>query len=170
METPIPVEFALSFPNGTVCDFGCRVALTREMLRRPEKNGGLITDPEWRNDETHRYHLLCVDDEETVVLLTAKVLATKGYRVTALSNPIDAIELLHRKHIELAVLDYQMPEMNGARLAALIKGTRSTIKVILFTGAFQIPEPDLAIVDAVVEKSAGMEVLLATVDQLLKAH
>jgi CheY-like chemotaxis protein len=139
------------------------------MRHRPEKNGELVTEPEWRNGEPHHYHLLCVDDEETLVLLTAQALATKGYHVTALSNPIDAIELLHRKHIELAVLDYQMPEMNGARLAARIKRTRSTIKVVLFTGAFQIPETDLAAVDAVVEKSSGMEVLLATVDQLLKA-
>lgn len=135
------------------------------MPHRPEKNGELVTEPEWRNGETHHHHLLCVDDEETLVLLTAQVLAAKGYHVTALCNPTDAIELLHRKYIELAVLDYQMPDVNGARLAARIKGTRSTIKVALFTGALQIPEHDLAAVDAVVEKSSGMEVLLATVNR-----
>src|SRR5215510_3336471 len=95
-------------------------------------------------ERRHQHHLLCVDDEKVLVLLIAEILATHGYRVTALSNPLHAAEIFHRENIELAVLDYQMPEMSGTCLAAQLKNVRAEVKVVLFTGALQVPASELS--------------------------
>jgi len=100
-----------------------------------EKYGALVPGPNCSLAESRQHHLLCVDDEEALVLVTAQILAIHGYRVTALSNPLQAAEVLDRENIELAVIDYQMPEMSGACLAAQLKSARSKVKVVLFTGA-----------------------------------
>jgi len=132
-----------------------------------EKTSALVVEPDCKPAGKQQRHLLCVDDEKVLVLLTARVLETNGYQVTALSNPLEAVDLFNRENIELAVLDYEMPGMSGACLAAQLKSARSTLKVILFTGVLQVPEPDLSRVDAVVHKSDGVETLLATVHRLL---
>src|SRR4029077_9631306 len=103
---------------------------------------------------------------KAVVLGTAVVLCIHGYRVTALSNPLQAAEVLDRENIELAVIDYQMPEMSGACLATQLKSARSKVKVVLFTGALQVPASELSSVDAVVNKSDGIQALVATVNRL----
>lgn len=140
---------------------------SRGMCGSPDKNGTLALQPECKPTAKHPHRLLCVDDEKALVLLTARVLETNGYHVTALSNPREAVDLSDRENIELAVLDYEMPGMNGAHLAAQLKRARSNVKVILFTGVVQIPEIDLALMDAVVRKSDGVEALLASVNRLL---
>lgn len=132
-----------------------------------EKNGVFIIAPECLLDGRHQHHLLCVDDEKMLVLLIAQILATNGYQVTASISPLQALEIFERGHIELAVLDYHMPGMNGACLAAQLKSACSKVKVVLFTGALHIPEPDLSLVDAVVDKLDGMDALLATIHKLL---
>lgn len=137
------------------------------MRGSPGSNGALSVQAERKLTANHPHRLLCVDDEKVSVLLTARVLETNGYQVTALSNPCEALDLSDREEIELAVLDYEMPEMNGARLARQIKRAHSNVKIVLFTGVLRIPEPDLCVVDAVVHKSEGVETLLATVDRLL---
>lgn len=137
------------------------------MRGSPGKNGALSVQPERKVIAKHPHRLLCVDDEKVFVLLTARVLEANGYHVTAVSNPCEAVDLSGREEIELAVLDYEMPEMNGARLARQLKSSLTKVKIVLFTGVLKVPEPDLSVVDAVVHKSEGIETLLATVDRLL---
>lgn len=112
-------------------------------------------------------HVLCVDDDEPRLLLTARILETKGYQVTALADPLKAAELFEQENIDLTVTDYDMPEMSGARLAGQLKNRSPEAKVVLFTGALQVPQHDLSSVDAVVHKSQGVETLLETVEDLL---
>ena len=131
-----------------------------------EKYGTHATRPERTLAEGRQHHLLCIDNEKALALLTAEILTIHGYRVTALSNPLQAAEVFDRENIELAVLDYHMPEMSGTCLAAQLKSARSKVKVVLFTGALQVPASELSPVDAVVNKSDGIEVLVATVNRL----
>ena len=122
---------------------------------------------ESRSPGKYQPHVLCVDDEEPRLLLTALILQASGYRVTALVNPCKAAKIFEQKDIDLAVVDYHMAEMSGARLAAQLKTRSPEVKVVLFTGALQVPQPDLLSVDAVVHKSDGTETLLETVEGLL---
>jgi CheY-like chemotaxis protein len=67
----------------------------------------------------------------------------------------------------LALLDYEMPQMNGGELAAAVKCGGLATKVILFSGSARIPQHDLAFVDRFVQKSEGVEVLLEVINSLL---
>ena len=134
------------------------------MLDIAQKSAASEKRPDHRSAERAQHHLLCVDDEKRLASLTAEILATQGYRVTALSNPLQAVEVFKRENIELVILDYQMPEMSGTSLAAQLKIARSKVKVVLFTGTLNVPKSELSPVDAVVRKSDGAEVLIATVN------
>ena len=134
-----------------------------------EKSGTCGTERKQTLALSRQRHLLCVDDDKALVLLTAEILAIHGYRVTALSNPCQAAEVFNRENIELAILDYQMPEMNGTCLAAQLKSARSRVIVVLFTSAFEVPASELSPVDAVVNKSDGIRVLVATINEFFDA-
>jgi two-component system, sensor histidine kinase and response regulator len=81
-------------------------------------------------------HCLVVDDvEENLIALTA-LLRTQNVEIhTARSGP-EALDLLLRYDMALALLDVQMPEMDGFQLAEIMRGTERTRHVpIIFVTA-----------------------------------
>jgi hypothetical protein len=52
----------------------------------------------------------------------------------------------------LALLDYELPRMNGGELAAVVKCCGLATKVILFSRSAKISQHDLAFVDLFVDK------------------
>jgi CheY-like chemotaxis protein len=67
------------------------------------------------------------------------------------TTPSEALAVTKNKSIDLALLDYQMPEMNGAMLSASIKRASPKVKIILFSGCINIPAADLVCVDSFVD-------------------
>lgn len=66
--------------------------------------------------------LLIVDDELSNVRLLEKLLSREGY--TALittQNPLEALDIIKNQHIDLLLVDLNMPVMNGHELMANIK-------------------------------------------------
>lgn len=64
--------------------------------------------------------ILLVDDDTVFLKAQYKHLNMK-YRVAAVSKARDAIEVLHKMKPDLILLDYMMPEMNGAELLQKIR-------------------------------------------------
>jgi two-component system, sensor histidine kinase and response regulator len=81
-------------------------------------------------------HCLVVDDvEENLIALTALLRAENVEIHTARSGP-EALDLLLRYDMALALLDVQMPEMDGFQLAEIMRGTERTRHVpIIFVTA-----------------------------------
>lgn len=119
---------------------------------------------------TYRQRVLCVDDNEFDVFVNATVLESEGYEVLASSDPFEAAWIAKSQELDLAVLDYEMPEINGAELAAFCKTANPDIKVIVFSGSPRIPSRDLALADLFLEKSEGVEELLDGIEALLAGH
>ena len=113
------------------------------------------------------YRILCVDDNEFGVSVNATVLRNEGYEVLFCSDPLLATEIVKSNEIDLAILDYQMPRMNGAELAAFCKAENPAMKVILYSGWLGIPKRELAIADLFVQKSDGVQALLDGMQILL---
>jgi CheY-like chemotaxis protein len=80
--------------------------------------------------------VLFVDDEETLAELGERILGTLGYRVTASSSSLEALELFRGKHREfdLVFADLTMPGMTGVELAGEMLSIRPDIPIILCTG------------------------------------
>jgi DNA-binding response OmpR family regulator len=62
-----------------------------------------------------------VEDEATILKLSAKSLRKQGYTVITAENPSDALKIAkeHGETIHLLITDVVMPEMNGWDLSRL---------------------------------------------------
>ncbi len=95
-----------------------------------------------------RTTVLYVDDNPKSSRLLAGVLEQCGFRVIAKTDPAEALALCRRSSFDLALVDYEMPVMNGARLAREIKFLMPGLPVVLISGRTEIPPSELEFVDA----------------------
>jgi len=84
----------------------------------------------------HRLRVLGVDDNATNRALLAAQLSAWGMHVDCVANAAHALERLRAAHrdaapYDLAILDYQMPDMDGVTLASVIKSDPVLAKVPL---------------------------------------
>ncbi|MEJ2642805.1 MAG: response regulator, partial [Desulfosarcinaceae bacterium] len=80
--------------------------------------------------------ILFVDDEASIVKLSRFRLENLGYRVTATTDPRQALERVQADPMafDLVVTDMAMPRMTGEILAIKLKSLRPDLPVILCTG------------------------------------
>jgi two-component system aerobic respiration control protein ArcA len=67
------------------------------------------------------YHLLLIEDDETVRKAMRKIFESDGYRVIAASDGSQLSEVLGDHPIDLIILDIGLPWINGYELALLMK-------------------------------------------------
>ena len=82
--------------------------------------------------------VLVVDDEMDVVQLLSGRLESDGYKVLKAYNGKMALDIARRENPDLIVLDILMPEMDGAKTAAILKEDPDTkgIPIIVLTCLF----------------------------------
>jgi PAS domain S-box-containing protein len=73
--------------------------------------------------------ILCVDDVEENLTALEALLAGEGVEIVKARSGMQALELLLVEDVALALLDVQMPGMNGFELAELMRGTERTRRV-----------------------------------------
>jgi signal transduction histidine kinase/CheY-like chemotaxis protein len=79
--------------------------------------------------------ILLVDDDSGVREITASMLREMGYVVLEVGSGDAALDLLDGEaHIDLAVLDYAMPGMNGMEVARQVNSRFPTLPVLFITG------------------------------------
>ena len=88
-----------------------------------------------------------------------------GYSVLGASHPQEGLELFATRPIDAVVLDYLMPEMDGAEVAGKMKRIKPDVVIIMMSGISALPE--LKHVDTRITKGLPPSVLLDTIDRLL---
>ncbi len=91
-------------------------------------------------------HILVVEDNLTIRVLTEKILQKTGARVTVAEDGLDAISKF-TDEIDLVLSDIHMPSMNGIELTQELRGRYPKLPIIGVTAA-TIGEEQQAIVDA----------------------
>ena len=89
-----------------------------------------------------------------------------GIAITTANSPIEAISLPNAdgcRKIDVAVIDYNMPVMNGCILAGYLKARYPALKVVLYSGAFDIPVEERIGLDGFISKSEGIDALLSKI-------
>ncbi|WP_313506098.1 hybrid sensor histidine kinase/response regulator [Stutzerimonas kunmingensis] len=87
-------------------------------------------------DRTDEVNLLIVDDLPENLLALDALLQAPGVRVHQAESAEQALELLLRYEFALAILDVQMPGMDGFQLAELMRSTERTKQIpIVFVSA-----------------------------------
>ena len=91
--------------------------------------------PEYLPAAEGRELILVVDDEELVRQFSVAALTDLGYRVLEAGSAQAALAILiERPDVDLLFTDIVMPEMNGRKLADMVKDRRPDLPVIYTTG------------------------------------
>ena len=78
-------------------------------------------------------NILLVDDDEDYCASMSDVLSDLGYTLNRAHDGIGALELAGWHQYRLALLDYNMPGMNGVQLCRRLKTCQANIVVALLT-------------------------------------
>jgi PAS domain S-box-containing protein len=114
--------------------------------------------------------VLCIDDEETGLKLRKILFERQGHRVfTALDGP-SGIDLFKTQPIDAVIVDYRMPNMDGAVVAEKLKELRPAVPIIMLSGENKVPHEAKQTVDAFVTKGESPAVLLKTTASLLQVR
>jgi len=65
--------------------------------------------------------ILVVDDEPEIVDLLAEILSARGYKVDSASNAAGALALVREHIFDAAILDFNLPDMDGVMLHRQIR-------------------------------------------------
>jgi two-component system cell cycle sensor histidine kinase/response regulator CckA len=91
----------------------------------------------------HNERILLVDDEPTLLQLGERLLTTLGYEVISATNGSEACRLYREQkdRIQLVILDFLMPGMNGEETFHELKKIDPNIRVLLASGLNQEGRP-----------------------------
>jgi DNA-binding response OmpR family regulator len=80
---------------------------------------------------------LVIDDDDVARELLVCTIKPAGFTTFELPSPIGATQLLLREDIRLLVLDIQMPDMSGDKLAKLLRKNEKlqSLAILLVSGA-----------------------------------
>jgi CheY-like chemotaxis protein len=110
--------------------------------------------------------LLCIDDNEDVLECEKSFLESFGYSVLTAASGGKGLELASKHSVDVVILDYFMPGMNGQEVAVEMKRLRPLAPIIMLSGAVDVPEQALKWVDAFIAKDSLASKLLPTIAQL----
>ncbi len=117
----------------------------------PELSGGIV---------------LCIDDNQDVLECERAFLETFGFAVLTAPSSDKGLELASFYSVDVVVLGYFMPRMNGEEVAIELRRLRPQAHIILLTEGHGIPEPALNLADALVAKDRLASQLLPTIAYL----
>ena len=84
--------------------------------------------------------ILLVDDDVQCLTVRRIMFETFDLKVTICSSPRQALRLFEASRFDAAVIDYQMPEMNGGELALKMMMSRTDVPVVILSGLPYLPD------------------------------
>lgn len=114
----------------------------------------------------HRAVLLCIDDDKDVLECEKSFLESFGYTVLAAASGGRGLELASTHSVDVVIVDYLMPEMNGHEVAMEMRRLKPHAPIIMLSAAGDVPEQALKLVDAFIPKDRLASRLLPMIAQL----
>lgn len=120
-------------------------------------------------------HLLVIDDDESTRNALKRLFEKEGYQVMLARDATDLIKILELEHIELILLDINLPWVDGFELCKLIKNHEDlkNVPIVFISGrrseldkkmAFQLGAHDY------ITKPFNIEEITKTVKTLMNLH
>lgn len=105
--------------------------------------------------------ILFIDDDEQLLSLLGLSLQGTGFRVLTASNGKTGLEIVSKQAVELVILDYRLPDMDGEAVARELRRSRPLMPIIMYSGALEkIPNRVLEMVDEFVSKQEPVSNLM----------
>ncbi|MCI0514473.1 response regulator [candidate division KSB1 bacterium] len=114
--------------------------------------------------------ILVVDDEKNLRILYKKELSGEGYQVLTAASGEEALEIIRKQTIELAILDIKMEGMDGIQTLREVLAFNRNIKIIL-NSAYSSYKSDFSTwsADAYLIKSSDLTEMKQKIEELLGA-
>ena len=110
--------------------------------------------------------VLCVDDEKFGLRVRKIMLESHGFRVLTANSGQQGLSLFADHHIDLVVLDYYMPGLNGGDVAAEMRRRRPDVLIIFLSAYFSLPPAALELANAFITKGDPPDVHIEKIQQL----
>jgi DNA-binding NtrC family response regulator len=120
----------------------------------------------------HGECILYVDDEESIVRATTRMLQRLGYEVVGKSNASAALAALRAdpKHFAMVITDFALPDVTGVELVRALRRIRSDLPIIVTSGLIDSADADAVRqlgVSELLLKPSELEELCAVIQRTL---
>lgn len=119
---------------------------------------------------TTKEKILCVDDQPSGREGRKMLLEECGYDVLIAPSGATALQIFSSNPIDLVLLDYHMPEMNGDVVAERMKSAQPDIPIVMLSGDEDLSDASLQSVDGFVSKNESPQCLIEVVEYALELH
>lgn len=85
------------------------------------------------------FRILVADDDKNIRRLFRAILESAGYETVTAANGREALDIIDRTHIDLAVVDVMMPGLDGYELTRALRGGKNDVP-ILMVSAKELPD------------------------------
>ena len=89
--------------------------------------------------------LLLVDDDSQIRQLLSEIGSREGFEVLEAVDGAGALEMLHRRHMDLVLLDLHMPRVNGLDVLRAVRASGTSSQIALMSGAASVEDAVAAI-------------------------
>jgi CheY-like chemotaxis protein len=132
--------------------------------------------PGAQGDDPGPVRILIVDDDVLQQQLLTTLLEARGYRIDATADGLEAVRRLREGCYDLALIDYNMPEIDGLAAGKLVRDLlREAVRprmIALTATPARLRDKEMAtlsVFDEIIEKSSDFNALLTSVDRHLKS-
>lgn len=114
-------------------------------------------------------NILIADDSPEIVHIVSAYLKKDGFSVFTASNGEEALDIFYQKKIDLAIIDWMMPKIDGIEVTKTIKA-ESPVKVLMLTAKNTGADEFLSLTsgaDDYIKKPFHPQVLMLRIKKLL---
>ena len=111
--------------------------------------------------------VLCVDDEKIGLRVRKIMLESRGFKVLTASDGAEGLKVFEENEVDVVVLDYFMPELNGGEVASEMRRRRPGVPIVFLSAYFSLPPEALEVADAFLTKGDPPDVLIEKIQNLL---
>lgn len=115
--------------------------------------------------------VLIIDDEPEFLRSVSSVLTTEGFKVMTAGGGVKGLTMLRytSRDIKVVVVDYSMPQLNGAETLTHLRKMNPDVKVIAISGLAldQIPEAFIVGPDRFLQKPFPSAALVTAIREIL---
>lgn len=93
--------------------------------------------------QTENVSILVIDDEEDMCWALTNILKKEGYDITCTTSGNEACRLIKEKRFNIAFVDIKLPDIDGIKLAKIIKKDSPQIYIIMISGYYYADDNDI---------------------------
>ena len=79
------------------------------------------------------FQILVVDDDKNIRYVLSEILSSNGFNPLLAESASEALSILEKDHIDLAVVDIMMPGINGYELTKMIKEFNPDLPILMLS-------------------------------------